>query len=182
MMTEIRHFKNYKTQIGFCSGILKEFQGNNILLLGSDQFVKDIINTNKNQIELIEQDNDIDEKEKSSLITSEYLYALVEEDSIKELHKFKDKIKYTAYILENDEDNKIFNEIEDKHTYEYYDTLDSIIEEYIDMLNYVDTKQNRKEILVELFDLGYRTGEIETKLNIGYGIIDEAEKEINDLE
>lgn len=194
MRVKVEHFKDYDKEIKFCQDLLSGIDGKDILLLGGTEFVNDILRTNQDNIISIEDEENIkddkinkyinkrrNKKNKKSNESNKYLYALVEEDAIKELEHYKDKIEVMAYVLHNDAENHtlgFFDDIKQDNSCEnckgcnqcdvnnsFDEEVDKALDQYMDVLNYIDPDdyESKKNLLFELANSFYNVGSIMTK-------------------
>lgn len=202
MRAEIRKFKNYDEEIIFCKDILSIIDEKNILLLGNSRFINDILSTNKGNSKNINKSGRANKtknkREKSQF--DKYVYALVEEDSIKELDNYKGKIEAIAYILHNEEDNHILNFVGSinnnqsdlckncqncsNESNDFDEEVSKVLDQYLDILDYVDPDNydSKKELLYELADSFYTMGMIMTKTQMMEDLTDSVQDDIKYLQ
>lgn len=202
MRVKIEHFKNYDEEIKFCKDLLSSIDGRKkVLLLGSTDFINDILETNKDNTILVEdEDNIINKgrrKNKKSEKFSKYLYALVEEDAIKELEHYKDKIEIMAYVLHNDAENHTLNFISDMKqntscenckkcnaNNSFDEEVDKALDQYLDILDCIDLDdyESKKNVLFELANSFYNVGSIMTKTQMIEDLSNSIQEDVEYLE
>ncbi|MFC0903852.1 hypothetical protein ACFHWD_04000 [Clostridium sp. MT-14] len=182
MKAELKKFQDYESEMEFCKKVFNLNKKQYILIIGAESFVNDILlNIGEDNIDFVITDKDIKSTNKKCN------YCLLEEDDIKKLSDYKDRIINKAYILSNkDEKMKIFDKssIEDMSndnsedikgynlTKQYEIASNEIVDRYLDISYYVTDEDKKRELLTELFAEGYYVGVMLDRLQIAQELAD----------
>ena len=178
MNSEYSKFKSYAEQLKFWRKIIND--NIKVLLIGSEQFKKDILGN----------------KKENKLSKGKYNVCICEEDSIKELNKYVKKIKDNIFVVSNDEKSELIlecrkpsmneNENNEEIKYEnYYDNelsneINDVISEYSDVIlaNPEEIHDILCEFYVEIFNGSRFLTKLE-QLNLLHEEIQEDAEELN---